>query len=118
MIAKLFRRILRQRVLSAAFAVAGTLIAGGGLWAYFALREVEQVLIIHFNNYARINQIGSLLDLSIIGMWGIVMVGVNFVLALELNEKDWFWGKFLAAATLFMAVLLFIAFAAIVSVNS
>ena len=42
---------------------------------------------------------------------------VNFFLALELEARDWFLGKIVAAATLVLSVLIFIAFAAIISVN-
>ena len=42
---------------------------------------------------------------------------LNGMLAFALEERDRFLGKFVAAATLFLAGLIFIYFAAIIDVN-
>ncbi len=110
-------RIKKHRPIAAA-AIISLLFAGGGwLWAFLALRRTEQPLILHFNNLAGIDQVGSLRDLMPIGVFGVVLVILGSFIALELDERDWFLGKFAAAATLGFAVLIFIGFAAIVSVN-
>lgn len=102
----------------AATGAAGlVLIAGGWLWSYSVLRHVRQPLILHFNNLVGIDYIGSAADLAFLGVFGLLSVLVNTCLALELDERDWFWGKLLIAGTAGFAVLLFIAFAAIISVN-
>ncbi len=93
------------------------MVLGGTIWVYFALRHIAPPLILHFNNLAGINQTGNLADLLEIGATGIVFVLVNFFIALELENRDAFGGKLLAAATLFLAILIFIGFAAIISAN-
>ena len=51
------------------------------------------------------------------GFLGVAVVFMNFFLATDLEDRDWFLGKFTAAATLGFAALIFIGFAAIISVN-
>lgn len=87
------------------------------MWAYSALRDVQGPLIIHFNNFVGINQIGSLTVLLGVGAVGAVAVLINFFIALELEARDRFLGKLVVAATLLFSILLFISFAAIISVN-
>ena len=99
------------------FLLSFVLVLGGTIWSYFALRGIAQPLILHFNNLAGINQVGGVADLLQFGGTGIVFVLVNFFIALELEERDVFAGKLLAAAALFVSVLIFIGFAAIISVN-
>ncbi len=110
-------KILKHRLVAVVGGASLVLIAGGWLWGYFALRHVRQPLILHFNNLVGIDYIGSASDLAVLGVFGLLSVLVNTFLALELEEKDWFWGKLLVAATAGFAVLLFIALAAIISVN-
>ena len=113
----MFRNILRHKLISSIFLPSFLLVLGGTLWAYFALRGIGQPLILHFNDLAGITQIGSALSFLGVGTLGILGVGVNFILALELEARDRFFAKLLAAATLFMSALLFISFAAIIGVN-
>lgn len=110
-------KILKSKIVNSAFLVSSLFVAGGMLWAYFALRGIASPLILHFNNILGINQIGSLADLLRFGGTGLVFVLVNFFLALELEGRDAFLGKLLAATTLFFGILLFVGFAAIISVN-
>jgi len=110
-------KIFKFKLVSAIFAACLALVLGGPIWAYFALRGANTPLIIHFSDWAGINQTGGLADLLWVGVTGIVIVVVNFFIALELEARDWFWGKLLASATLFFALLIFIGFAAIISVN-
>ena len=88
------------------------------LWAYVALRNVAGPLIIRFNNYAGITQIGGLREMGWIAVSGIVFILADSMIALALDERDGLMGKILSLAALFLAVLLFISFAAIISVNS
>ena len=57
---------------------------------------------------------GDLLNTAI---FGLVVVLVNFGIALALEERDRFLGKLIAAATAVFAILLFIGFSVIMSVN-
>ncbi len=85
--------------------------------AYFALRDVSPPLIVHFNNALGINQIGGLKDLAAVAVFGLVALIFDFLLSLELDERDPFLGKLTAAVGLFLAILIFIGFSAIISVN-
>ncbi len=111
------KRFLKYKILGDIFLASLILVAGGTVWAYASLRNVSGPLILHFNNLSGINQIGDAGELVWIGATGILMVLVNFIIATELEARDWFLGKLLAGGTLLLAILLFIGFAAIISVN-
>ncbi len=110
-------RISKSKVLSAVFLISFGFVSGAVIWAYTATKDIEGPLVLHFNNIVGINQTGTFLDMLLVGITGAVMVILNFVLALELEARDFFLGKVVAAATLFLSILIFIAFAAIISVN-
>jgi hypothetical protein len=112
----MWKNAIKFRSTSLAFLTGFLLIVGGCLWAYAALHNVSGPLILHFNDTG-INQIGSLWEILWIGITGIVMVIINFCIAIELEARDWFLGKLLAAETLLLGVLIFVGFAAIISVN-
>jgi len=113
----MFKKAAKFRIVSAAFALCFLFVAGGWLWAYIAFRNINQPLILHFNNYAGITRIGDLADLTYPGILGLVVIFINFLIAFNLEERDWFLGKLMAAATLSFSILIFIGFAAIISVN-
>ena len=113
----MLKRILKFRLVGSVFLSSFLFVSAGMIWAYFALRRIVPPLIIHFNNLTGINQTGDLTDLLKVGVTGIVFVLMNFFIALELEERDIFGGKLLAAATFFVSALIFIGFAAIISVN-
>ena len=113
----LFQKIDRHRPVAAGFLASLFLVAGGWLWTYFSFRNADQPLILHFNSLIGINQVGSLRDLVPVGAFSLAIVALNFFIALELEERDWFLGKFLAVGTFAFAALIFIGFAAIISVN-
>ncbi len=112
----MFKKFLKFKIISAAFFLSIFFVASGWLWAFLTLRKISQPLILHFND-SSINQIGSLKDLTAIAILGIITVIADFFLAFEFEKKDWFWGKLVAAAGLFVSILIFIGFAAIISVN-
>ncbi len=107
----------RHRSVAAASFVSLLLVAGGWLWCYLVFRKTDQPLILHFNNLVGIDQVGGLGDLVPVGLFALVLTGLGSLLALELEEKDWFLGKFTAVAVFGFAALIFIGFAAIISVN-
>ncbi len=110
-------KILKFRVVSSIFLASFALVLGGTLWAYFSLRNVSGPVVIHFNNLTGINLIGSYLDLVMAGTVGLIIIFVNFLIVLELEERDQFLGKLVTAATILVSILIFIALAAIISVN-
>ena len=112
-----FEKLLRRRAVSIVCGASALLILAGWIWAYFALRHITQPLILHFNRYDHINQIGDLADVAHIAFFGLLVTAANSAVALVLEARDWFWGKLVAAATAFFAILLFIFFVVIISVN-
>jgi hypothetical protein len=85
--------------------------------AIFALNKVNQVLIIHFSHLIGIDKVGSVSAIYWLGVLSLFLVLINSFLSYYLESKDRFLGKFLAATNLFMAVLIFIFFFAIISIN-
>lgn len=113
----MFRRISKSKVLSAVFLTSFGFVSAATIWTYVATKNVGGPIVVHFNNVSGINQIGTFVDLLLVGVTSAVAVIINFFLALELEKRDLFLGKIVAAATLFLSILIFIAFAAIISVN-
>lgn len=113
----MLKKFIKFKAVSSVFLLSFLFVIGGWLWAFFALRKISQPLIIHFNNFLGITQIGGLNDLTIVALFGVISLVLDFLIALELEERDWFLGKLAAAFGLFLGILLFIGFAAIISVN-
>lgn len=111
------KQIFRYRGVSAYFMIGLVLVLGGWVWAYEALKAIHQTLIIHFNNYAGIDQVGSVANLIPIGVFGIVLTFVNWFISLSLMRTAPTLGKVMTFITLFFDVLIFIVFAAIIGVN-
>jgi hypothetical protein len=114
---RLLSRAIEHRVVAAALGGSFLLVLGGWLWAWLTLRGSDQPIIVHFNPIVRINQVGTAADLHPIGIFSLLVVLVNFFLAIDLEERDRFLGKLVAAATLGFAILIFIGFSVIISVN-
>ncbi len=109
--------ILKFRIVYSMFLFDFALVLGGVLWAYFSLRNASGPVVIHFNDIAGINRIGSFWDVVGIGVTGLAIVVLNLFIALEFEKRDRFWGKLAAAFTVVVSILIFIALAAIISVN-
>jgi hypothetical protein len=90
----------------------------GFIWAYRALGNAGGgSFVLHFNDISGITSIGGLGTIVFMGISGVLIVLVNGAIALEFESRDRFFGKLIAVLTLFFSVLLFIGFAAIISVN-
>jgi len=114
----MIRKIKKYRLVSLLSLASFLFTAAGFLWALCALRGASSgPLILHFNDMAGITSIGSFTGLLLMGILGVAIVIVNFFVALDLEERDRVLGKIVAVTTLVMAILLFIAFAAIIKVN-
>ena len=107
----------RYRIVTAAGAASVLLVLIAWGWAYNALRGISQPLIIHFTKATGITQIGHFSFLSGVAVASLVGICVNIALAYALEERNGFLAKFIAGATLFLAILIFVGFAAIISVN-
>ncbi|HVM76883.1 MAG TPA: hypothetical protein VMU07_01895 [Candidatus Paceibacterota bacterium] len=112
------KNILKHRTVSAIFLLALLFALGGGLWAYFSLSALGTgPFILHFNDMFGITSVGDIQPIAAMAVLGVVVVVMNFFIALELEDRDGFLGKIAAMGTLVFAVLLFVAFAAIINVN-
>lgn len=107
----------KHRLVSGVFIVSFFLTAYASVWAYVALHSSSQQLILHFSEDAGITKIGDVGQLVLLGVSGCLLVIVNLILALLLEERVKFLGRLLTGATLFTAILIFIAVSAIISVN-
>jgi hypothetical protein len=99
------------------FGASALFVLGGWLRTWLALRGIQSPLILHFSDYTGINQIGGMAQVHGLGITGAVIVGLNLLLARALQEHESRWARILAGATLFVSILLFMALAAIISVN-
>jgi len=89
----------------------------GFIWTIGALWNVSQSIVLHFNSYIGINHLGSLWQVVALGIFCLVILGINAVVAFALAERLSLWAEIIAWANIFFALLLFIAFQVIISVN-
>jgi len=114
----MIEKIKKYRLVSLLSLASFAFSAAGFFWALGALGNAASgPLILHFNDIAGITSIGSFGDIVLMGILGVAIVVVNFFVALDLETRDAVLGKIVAAMTLIMAILLFLAFAAIIKVN-
>lgn len=112
----MLKEFIRRKFLTLTFIASFSLIIAGFLWALFALRNIEQPLIVHFTAFT-ITETGTLLDLFVIDLLAAMAAGVNFFLAFELEKREKLLGRLAATVTLFISLLIFIGFKVIISVN-
>lgn len=101
------------------------LISGAGIvfslagyaWLFWKLNSFGQTIVMHFNNLEGINQYGRLEQLLWLGGFGLILNFINLILTMELADRDMLLAKIVAGANIFLGILLFIAFAAIIGVN-
>jgi len=104
--------------------VSMVLVLSSWLWAMIALRSVKPTIVFHWvtdGGTSRITQIVLTKDipeyLGLVGGSAFLLVLINGWIALLFEERHWFWGKFLAGATIVIAALIFIGFIAIIRIN-
>lgn len=113
----MFRNLINHRLPFIVGSMGLVLVTGGWWWAYAALGDIREPLILRFVGGGGITQTGTLSDINGMGLFGVFSVLVNSVLVFELDRRDNFLGKLVAAFTIVLSILLFIGFAAIISVN-
>jgi hypothetical protein len=114
----MLKKIMGHRTVALLSVFSLCLVLAGMIWVYGTLRNYGSgPIILHFDDINGITQVGNATAFLGIGIFGIIAVLINGFLALALDERDAFLGKFLASMTLVFAILLFIGFAAIVGVN-
>ncbi|MGD1003343.1 MAG: hypothetical protein ABR884_02090 [Minisyncoccia bacterium] len=114
----MIKKISKHRLVSLLSLASLAFAAGGFFWALGALGGAASgPFILHFNDLQGITSIGSFGNILWMGVLGIAIVVMNFFIALDLETRDNVLGKIVAAMTLVMAILLFLAFAAIIKIN-
>jgi hypothetical protein len=124
----MIKKLSTHRLITALYTIALAFVIGGCLWACAELGGVTgNPLILHFNDLTGITQVGGLATIVFMGVFGALVVLMNFAIALEFADRPGvaanssvhgqFFARFLAVITLAFAVLLFIAFAAIINAN-
>jgi hypothetical protein len=114
----MIKKILKFWVVSLLSLVSLLFVLGGAIWDYVAvLHSGAAPYILHFNDIDGITKVGGISNLVLMGILGVFIVVMNFFITLELEARDKILGKIVAALTLVLAILLFIGFVAILSVN-
>lgn len=114
----MIKKIVKYPLVSLLSLASMLLVLGGSIWAYAAiLSNGSAPYILHFDDVNGITAVGGVWNLVFMGVLGILIVLLNFFLALELEARDKILGKMVAGLTLVIAILLFIGFVAILSVN-
>ncbi len=114
----MFKKAKKYKLVSGLLLASALLILAGFAWAMAALAGSRTPLILHFNDLQGITAFGGVGVMVFAGIFGLAVVLMNGILAFALERRNLpFFGKLTAILTLVFAVLLFIAFAAILSVN-
>jgi hypothetical protein len=92
-------------------------VLGGFIWFIAATHAIASPLILHFNSTAGVTQVGDFGAMFGIGILAILVMFLNVAITIELSGRNRFLGIFAAGITLVLAVLLFVAAAAIIGVN-
>ncbi len=111
-------KLKEHRLVAALCGIAFAVVLGGFIGSLAALRGAYGgPLVLHFSDLGGITDIAGIQPINFIGAFGLLVVLMNFFIAVELDRRDSFLGKFLAAFTAAFGILLFIAFAAILNAN-
>ncbi len=114
----MFQKAKKYRLVSGLLAISAFLTVAGFAWAMAVFSGSRTPLVLHFNDLQGITAFGGIGMMVFAEIFGLIVVLVNGILAFALEGRNLpFFGKLTAILTLAFAVLLFIAFAAILSVN-
>jgi hypothetical protein len=113
----MFEKIKKYKLVSGLLAASAVFVFAGFLRTVISLERMSGPFILHFNDLNGITAAGGMGTMIFAGLFGIAAVLINGCLAIALEDRSPFFGKLTAVLTLVFAVLLFIAFAAILSVN-
>ncbi|MBI2889099.1 MAG: hypothetical protein HYY10_04210 [Candidatus Liptonbacteria bacterium] len=109
--------MLQHKVPVALLGASVVLPIAGMVWAYFALRGINQPLIVHFTEHTGITEVGTLSYVLFLGAFWAFASFVNIAIGIPLLKRDAFLGYFLTGASFCLSILIFIWFAAIIHVN-
>lgn len=85
---------------------------------FFALISLSnRPLVIHFDDINGITKMGNFTDIILIAVTGIIITILNFFISIKIEKRDKFLAKVISIVSILFAVLLFIAFTAILTMN-
>jgi hypothetical protein len=113
----MFEEIKKYKLVSGFLAASAVFVVAGFIWAFVALQRMNGPHILHFDELRGITAVGGAGVIIFAGIFGMAVVIINGFLAMALEKRSVLFGKLTAVLTLVFAILLFIAFAAIISVN-
>ena len=113
----MFEKIKKYKLVSGLLACSAIFVLAGFIRAIFLIVGTSGPFVVHFNDMQGITLSGGAGTVMFAGIFGIVVVALNGSVALEFEGRNVFFGRLISVVTLVFAVLLFIAFAAILSVN-
>lgn len=109
-------KLIKYKLTAIVFSAAFTFVIAGWIWSWSRLHGASE-LTLHFSDYGGINKTGNMWDLHAFGILGLVMLFLDWLIAMTLEERDWFLGKLMASAGLTLGILIFIGFVVIMNVN-
>jgi hypothetical protein len=74
-------------------------------------------LVVHFDDINGVTKMGNFTDIILIAVTGIIVTVLNFFISIEVEKKDKFLARIISIVSILFAVLLFIAFTAILTMN-
>jgi hypothetical protein len=97
--------------------IAGALLAFSGIWLYRVAGQMPEPIVLHFNAEVGINQIGSKNALYL--LWWVAAAAwmLNLRIAGALRSRSPVLAIIVASGTLAWVILLFLYFAAIISLH-
>lgn len=111
------KKFFRYKWNNISLGISLALVFGGWLWAYLKLRMIEVPVVILYDSIQGVKMAGEVGEFLKVLVFGLLVVIINFFIAAELEERSRFWARVCSIFTVFLSVLIFIYFAAIVSVN-
>ena len=111
-----FKFFLKDRIIIAN--LIGSLIINASIWInLLRIKKVDEMIPLHYNVYFGIDYIGDWHKIFIIPIMGIIVLIVNFLLALLIYYKDKFISYILLFVVSFIQVILFLASLSVVWIN-
>lgn len=114
---KIINWIKKNKFLSLFSSVSLILLFLGFIFSFLKFKDYHSQFIIKYSNNLGIIFVGGIYELILIFITGIIIFLMNFILAKKFEERDKFFGKFIAVFNFVICLLIFIYFIAIINVN-
>jgi hypothetical protein len=88
-----------------------------GVWVIVALSSSNQPQILRYSDSMGIFKIGSIGDILMLIITGMIFATANYLLATSLQDRNKFLSLLTSAVSIFVSALIFIAVSAMIGVN-